>query len=213
MTPYYERDGIAIYHGDCGDVLPALDQGSAAMIFTDPPYAFSSLPLYHTLATDGARVLAPGGSLLTYCGTSAIPQVLALMTPHLRYWWTIASLHNAGACQLLMGKCVQSRWKPILWFVRERRSTRVIVPDVVKSRSAEKALHKWQQAEYDARRLLLALCPVDGMVLDPFMGSGTTLRAAKDIGRRAIGIEIEERYCEIAAKRLSQEVMLTEVAA
>jgi len=54
---------------------------------------------------------------------------------------------------------------------------------------------------------IVSSCPIGGTVLDPFMGSGTTLRAAKDLGRKAIGIEIEEKYCEIAANRMCQEVL------
>jgi site-specific DNA-methyltransferase (adenine-specific) len=71
-----------------------------------------------------------------------------------------------------------------------------------------RAEHPTQKPLGIVRPLIEYSCPPDGIVLDPFMGSGTTLRAAKDLGRKAIGIEIEERYCEIAAKRMAQAVLL-----
>jgi len=73
--------------------------------------------------------------------------------------------------------------------------------------SHEELVHPTQKPEALMLWCLSTRWTSTGDVLDPFMGSGTTLRAAKDLGRRAIGIEIEERYCEIAARRLSQEVL------
>jgi len=72
---------------------------------------------------------------------------------------------------------------------------------------AERCGHPTQKPRGIISYMVRLSCRPNGLVLDPFMGSGTTLRAAKDLGRRAIGIEIEERYCEMAAKRLQQEVL------
>ena len=68
--------------------------------------------------------------------------------------------------------------------------------------------HPTQKPVWLCKKLVANSSNVGDLVLDPFMGSGTTLRAAKDLGRRAIGIEIEEKYCKIAVKRLAQEVLL-----
>lgn len=84
-----------------------------------------------------------------------------------------------------------------------------LMRSVIKARSCHGyAEHPTQKPIAILRPLIEYSCPPGGVVLDPFMGSGSTLRAAKDAGRKAIGIEIEERWCEVAAKRLAQEVLL-----
>jgi DNA modification methylase len=70
------------------------------------------------------------------------------------------------------------------------------------------AFHPNQKPVAALRPLVAASAPAAGTVLDPFMGSGSTLRAAKDFGLRAIGIEIEERYCRLAARRMAQRILL-----
>jgi site-specific DNA-methyltransferase (adenine-specific) len=77
----------------------------------------------------------------------------------------------------------------------------------IRCKTAGAAKQHITEKPVDVCRALLETRDDWGLTLDPFMGSGTTLRAAKDLGRRAIGIEAEEKYCEIAAKRLSQEVL------
>ena len=89
-------------------------------------------------------------------------------------------------------------------------SARVIVKDcsnVLHFKRVEPIDHPSPKPEPLIHRMLQVVTDDDDLVLDPFMGAGTTLRAAKNLGRRAIGIEIEERYCEIAARRMAQEVL------
>lgn len=95
-------------------------------------------------------------------------------------------------------------WAPT---ARETPRSNVIVADSYRNGDREKNGHPTQMRPILAREPIRCSSHAGDVVLDPFMGSGTTLVAAKFEGRRAIGIEIEERYCEIAAKRLSQEVL------
>ena len=71
----------------------------------------------------------------------------------------------------------------------------------------EEHFHPNQKPVAALSRILAAYAPDRGTVLDPFMGSGSTLRAAKDLGLSAVGIEIEEDYCRVAKARLAQEVL------
>lgn len=205
------RDGITIYCGDAREILPTLD---VDLILSDPPYGIAH-PTDYKARKRGA---------LAEC--TDYPPVRGDDEPFDPRW--IVELGKPtllfGAnyfCDILppsSGWVVWDKMRPedldqataeIAWsnFVKGVRVFRYLWNGMIRAGN-EKLEHPTMKPAALWRWVLELRFTPDGTVCDPFMGSGTTLRAAKDLGRKAIGIEIEERYCEIAVKRLAQEVLL-----
>jgi site-specific DNA-methyltransferase (adenine-specific) len=212
VKPYYEDGAVTIYHGRCEDVLPGLGDVSACL--TDPPY---NLGIEYGDAVDDARADYAAWCADWFAPVRERAQAVAL-TPgiaNLGLWheiaapdWVIA-WHKPAA----MGRCRVgfNNWEPVLYWGPARSVADVIVAPLVPDASLDG--HPCPKPLRWAAKLLTGVLAGTGPVLDPFSGSGTTLRAAKDLGRKAIGIETEERYCEMAAKRCAQDVLDFGVAA
>jgi len=202
---YFSDDAVAIAHGDCRDILPLLPKVDLVLM-TDPPYNAGMEYGQHDdgmMREDYADWLAEWWGLL--------PSSRRIIFPGVGNMWLYARWEpKAVLCWYKPGNPAGGgpvqwcEWEPILvWGVNFSLSD-VIRASVTKQpwvggHLCPKPLSLMQQ--------LIARLRTPGTILDPFMGSGTTLRAAKDLGRKAIGIEIEERYCEIAARRMAQEVL------
>jgi 16S rRNA G966 N2-methylase RsmD len=192
-----------IHLADFRELATIITDNSVDLIFTDPPYDKSSLPLYKDLAEIAARVLKPGGSLLTYAGHYLVPNIFKAMSPPLRYWW-MCGVEHTGTLARMKEYGIIVNWKPILWFVRDtRHHTEDFVNDWVIGAGSEKELHPWQQAENEAAYFIKALTKKNGIVFDPFCGSGTTAAAAKHLERRYITCDIDADAVETAKKRLN----------
>lgn len=211
VKPYYDRDGITIYHGDCREIMPTIN---ADVMVTDPPFGID----YES------GMESPGGMARSIAGdsdTAARDEVLQLWgdRPALVFGSWRRSRPEAARMVLVwdtlgalgMGD-LSLPWKPshqeiyVLGsgFVG-RRDSDVLQCAPVQSTAKNGRRHPHEKP-VELLAMLLRKCP-PGSVVDPFAGSGPTLVAAKLDGRRAIGIEIEERYCEIAAKRMAQSVL------
>ena len=197
VKPYYDRDGITIYHGDCREILPTLPK--VDLVLTDPPYGIgiAANPFRQKFAksewdnspVDGAllqQVIQHGDAAIIWGGNYfALP-------PHQKFL-----VWNKCQPESFSSAMCEIAWTNIggpakVWVER--------VTTYAKQHPTQKpeGLFVW----------CIKMWPgASGTVLDPFMGSGTTLVAARNLGRRAIGIEIEEKYCEIAAKRLQQQLL------
>jgi DNA modification methylase len=200
MKAYYKRGGITIYHADC---LKFIDWTAADVMVSDPPYGMSYRSGWsrstvagdkHTRARDGALALWGEKPALVF-GRWNIPKPIGTRT---LLTWDKGDWPGMGDLSMPWGPSTEEIYVLGRGFIGKRSGSIVRCPRL----SAARSEHPTEKP-YDLWAQLIAKCP-DGALVDPFMGVGGMLLAAHDAGRRAIGIEIDERYCEIAADRLDQ---------
>lgn len=215
MRPYYQDDYVTIYHGDCLELLPTV--ADVECVVTDPPYGTKTdqreewmvgefgnvMPLALPLIR---RALVANGAF--YCFTSwtmladwALRYQQYFKLQNILVWdkGRHSGCYSATAWQFC--------WEGIYFGLKGSRKIRKYMPDVIRGKAH--GLRAAMEKPTDVVGRLIEASTGEGhLILDPFMGSGSTLRAAKNLKRKAIGIEIEEKYCEIAAKRMRQEILL-----
>lgn len=218
MTPYYQDDLVTIYHGDCREWMPEAD-----VIVTDPPYGVGASSRQWGMDSNAPVII--GEPKMNRASDRVITdEDVAPRTEMLRIWAGPALVFGSWRAPRPAGTLLRLVWDKGQigtggfgpWRVSdeeiyvigkgwlETRDTPTVVrirslPGVSRSHPNEKPVELMSR--------LLGWCPPEWSILDPFMGSGSTLVAAKSLGRKSIGIEIEERYCEVAANRCRQEVL------
>ena len=230
MRPYYEHAGITIYHSDWREAIEEVS-GRVGIVVTDPPYGTGGRRRNGTAQGDN-----PSGRVVREAWDDGDLSWIDGRWPVLAFYppgRTLELLERARHVGLTKHRAVYLAKRdpspqfggrmsysvePVWALSREgfllmggtdwRADT---TPRL--GRDSDATGHPYQKP-FDFVSWLLAKIPgtIDGEILEPFAGSGTTLLAAKSLGRKAIGIEIEERYCEIAAKRLAQEQLPLDTA-
>ncbi len=209
LRPYYQDEFVTLYCGDSRELLPSVQ---ADCLLTDPPYnvAFAGKATKHTTIKSGGYT-TPDSAVGPIVVRMALPMVKrGAVFPGTRTLFAYPEPADIGCVYCPSGAGI-GRWgftcfHPILFY--GSRPNTVLTPSSIQSfATADGYDHPCPKPMEWLTWLIRKVANTGETVLDPFAGSGTTLRAAKDAGLRAIGIEIEERYCEIAAQRLSQNVL------
>ena len=201
--PYYQDDHVTLFHADCRDVLPLVE---ADVMVTDPPYGTGCAPRGGARAgtIDTASAIAPAwdqfdvewlklwkGPAAVFVGIGRVFELADAMSADGLLIYVKSNPNPFG-----------SSYEPCLTrgfgWVRGRQH-------FVAYNAVNGQQHPTQKP-IDLMRWVAEVTP-PGVIVDPFAGSGSTLRAAKDLGRTAIGIEVDERYCKVAAARMRQEVL------
>jgi hypothetical protein len=197
-------DGLRL--GDFREIGNKIPDDSVDLIFTDPPYDRKAIELFDGLGEFAARVLRPGGSLIAYIGQIQLPDAVADLSKHLRYWWTCSCYHSGPTLLRMNEYGIVNGWKPMLWFVKGTRGDKTTFVNDVATGTREKSHHEWQQSEAEARYFIELLTEKDGFVVDPFCGGGTTPAACIALERQWAAFEIDEATISNAAERVIQSL-------
>jgi len=210
MKSYYEQSGITIYHGDCREVAPCV---SAQTVITDPVWPNSKGGLIgqdraYELFVEMIGCLSPVvDRVAVHLSCDSDPLFLFPLKYRFEFfrvvWLEMARPNYVG--RLLNGSDVAYLWGVVPRSVPGQH----IIPGktICTSSNGKETSHPCPRKYSHVQWLVKWWSEQTDTILDPFMGSGTTLLAAKNLGRKAVGIEIEEKFCEVAAKRLTQEVL------
>ena len=212
---YYQEEDIVIYCGDCREILPYFEDKSIDLVLTDPPYGvgrdkgFEGFGGFGGFGEPIARRqydddwdYKPDNDLLKLVINSAVNSIIfggnyfqLPIGTHWIVWDKLNTMPTFGDCELA-------------WTNFDRKSIKKYTVEYNGLLGKEdNRFHPTQKPVKLFAKLIADYTKQDAIILDPFLGSGTTAYCAKKLGRKCIGIEIEERYCEISAKRCSQSVM------
>ena len=200
MKPYYQDGAVTIYCGDCREIVPTL--GRFDLLLTDPPYGIGFGKKHTKWSANRGTVLGDWDAeipavdwLIPLCSTACIWGGERFSLPVSRGWLAWVK-PDAPPTFTAIEFAWTNRDRPARWIKHSISAT-----------NAERVGHPTQKPLRVMLWSIQQVAPDAQTILDPFAGSGTTGRAAKDLGRKAVLIEREEKYCEIAARRMGQEVL------
>jgi site-specific DNA-methyltransferase (adenine-specific) len=236
MTPYYEDDLVTLYHGDSRELLPTFGAQSFDCVITDPPYTERTHGMAKTNRGKGHGVKAVDFAAftdsdlldaLTQCGRLTRRWIIA--TLDYAHAFSFDAAPPQGLRSLRVGVWVKDNPMPQISADRPAQGWEAILflhrsdtkphwhgggkSGVWNHPVVQKTGHPTTKPLSMVSDWVRLFTDTGDQILDPFAGSGTTLRAAKDEGRSAVGVELDERYCEIAAKRLAQDAFDFDVPA
>lgn len=205
LKDYANMIKLTFHTASAAQLLDILEPNSIDVILTDPPYEREFLPVYEDLAKLAAHVLKPGGSLMVMVGQSYLPEIMALMTPYLRYHWQLCYLTPGGQAVQLWQRNVNTFWKPVLWYVKGEYNGKWL-GDVARSNvnDNDKRFHHWGQSESGMADLFDRVANQGDVILDPFLGGGTTGVVAVSLGHEFIGADIDPAVVETARQRIQE---------